>query len=96
MGLIVSEINIFKVFFHYKSIETLVFFSFFFCFFLLYVPLNSYGHVKRVFKVFPTINLWELYVDMATRVPIQSAKNPTQPFPLPDDALYEIGSKSND
>ena len=31
---------------------------------------------KKIFKVFPIISLWELYVAMATRVPIQSAQNP--------------------
>ena len=43
------------------------------------------------FKVFPIISLWELYVAMTTRVPIQSAQNQTylmQTFPPPDDALH--------
>ena len=35
----------------------------------------------------------ELYVAMATRVQIQSAKNLMQPFPKPDDALNEIWLK---
>ena len=39
---------------------------------------------ERIFIVFPPIiDLWDIYVAMATRVPIQ-------PFPQPDDALHEI------
>ena len=34
-------------------------------------------------KVFPIISLWELYVAMATRVPIQSAQKPYAAFPPP-------------
>ena len=47
----------------------------------------------KIFKVFPNISIWELYVAMATRVQIQSAKNLMQPFPKPDDALNEIWLK---
>ena len=35
----------------------------------------------EIFKVFPKISLWVLYVAMATRVPIQSAKKPYAAFP---------------
>ena len=45
---------------------------------------------KKIFKVFPSISLWEQYVSMATRVPIQSAKKTYAAFPLPDDALHKI------
>ena len=41
---------------------------------------------KKIFTVFPSKSLWEFYVDMAARVPIESAQNLIQPFPLPDDA----------
>ena len=44
----------------------------------------------KIFKVFPIISLWELYVAMAARVPIQSAQKPYAAFPLPDEALDEI------
>ena len=47
----------------------------------------------KIFKVFPIIRILELYVAMATRVQIQSAKNLMQPFPKPDDALNEIWLK---
>ena len=33
------------------------------------------------FKVFPVISLWELYVSMAIRVPIQSAQKPYATYP---------------
>ena len=47
----------------------------------------------KIFKVFPIMRILELYVAMATRVQIQSAKNLMQPFPKPDDALNEIWLK---
>ena len=47
----------------------------------------------KIFKVFPNISIWELYVAMATRVQIQLAKNLMQLFPKPDDALNEIWLK---
>ena len=34
------------------------------------------------------ISLWELHVDMATRVSIKSDQNPFAAFPLNDDALH--------
>ena len=37
--------------------------------------------LEKIFKVFPILSLLELYVAMATRVPIQSAQNLMQPFP---------------
>ena len=43
---------------------------------------------RKRFLSFPIISLWELYVAMATIVPIQSAL--MQPLPLPDDDLHEI------
>ena len=37
---------------------------------------------KKTFKVFfPIISLWELYVAMANKVPIQSAQKPYAAFP---------------
>ena len=30
--------------------------------------------LEKIFKVFPILSLWELYVAMATRVPIQSTQ----------------------
>ena len=44
---------------------------------------------KDFLKFFP-LSLLDLYVAMATRVPIQSAENQMQHFPLPDDASHEI------
>ena len=48
---------------------------------------------KMLFKVFPIINLWNFYVAMATRVPIQSAliHVPYAAFPSTYyDILHEI------
>ena len=45
---------------------------------------------KKISKVFHIVSLGELYVAMATRVPIQSALNLKQPFPQPDKALHDI------
>ena len=45
---------------------------------------------KKIFKVFPIISLWELYVAMATRIPIRSAPKSYAACPLPDNALHEI------
>ena len=47
----------------------------------------------KIFKFFPIIRIWELYVAMATRVQIQSEKKLMQPFPKPDDTLNEIWLK---
>ena len=41
------------------------------------------------FLVFPTISLWELYVVMATREPLQSAQN-IRSLSLTINALHEI------
>ena len=48
---------------------------------------------KKIFKVLSIVSLLELYVAMATRVPIQLAQKPNasfRAFPLPDDASHEI------
>ena len=42
---------------------------------------------EKIFKVFPIISLWELYVAIAIRVSIQLTPNPMQPFPLHYDAF---------
>ena len=44
-------------------------------------PIKSEG--ARVFTTFPIITLWELSVDMDTRVPILSGPKPNAAFPLP-------------
>ena len=54
-----------------------------------YISCKPHGFREDLKKKIPIISLWELYFVMAKKE-FQSiwSKNLMQPFPLPDDALY--------
>ena len=45
------------------------------------VALGLIVSEKKIFEVFPIISLWELYVAMATRIPILLAPKSNAAFP---------------
>ena len=58
-----------------------------YCYIKIYISCGPHGFRA---EVFPIISLYELYVAMTTRVPIQLAPKVMQPFTLPGDDLHEI------